>query len=91
MKHIDSYGNFRLATNSFNGFLPFVPLDDISATTVDSCHVHSPSPLVTSDQVHGVGSSKSEMETDAADSNWRPMWLLSNWRWMRLLLNWIQT
>jgi hypothetical protein len=35
-----------------------------SATAVDSCHVHSSSPLATSDQVQGVGYSESEVETD---------------------------
>jgi hypothetical protein len=35
-----------------------------SATVVDSCHVHSSSPLATSDQVQGVGYSESEVETN---------------------------
>jgi hypothetical protein len=38
-----------------------------SAAAADSCHIHSSSPLVVSDQVRGVGYSKSEVETDVAD------------------------
>jgi hypothetical protein len=37
------------------------------AVATDSCHVHSSSPLTTTDQMHGVGYSESEMETDATD------------------------
>jgi hypothetical protein len=37
-----------------------------SAATGDSCHVHSSLPLTASDQVQGVGNSKSEVETDVA-------------------------
>jgi hypothetical protein len=33
---------------------------------IDSCHVHSSSPLATSDQVQGMGYSESEVETDMA-------------------------
>jgi hypothetical protein len=33
---------------------------------VDSCHVHSLSPLAASDQVQGAGYSESEVETDMA-------------------------
>jgi hypothetical protein len=36
------------------------------AAAGDSCHVHSSSPLPVSDQVQGVGYTKSEVETDAA-------------------------
>jgi hypothetical protein len=32
----------------------------------DSCHIHSSSPLPLSDQVHGLGYTKSEVETDKA-------------------------
>jgi hypothetical protein len=32
----------------------------------DSCHIHSSSPLPTSDQVQGAGYSKSKVETDMA-------------------------
>jgi hypothetical protein len=37
-----------------------------SATMGDSCHVHSLSSLPASDQVHGMGYSESEVETDVA-------------------------
>jgi hypothetical protein len=37
-----------------------------SAVAGDSCHVYSLSPLPMSSQVHGVGYSKSEVETDMA-------------------------
>jgi hypothetical protein len=33
---------------------------------VDSCHIHSSSPLAMSDQVQGAGYSESEVEIDAA-------------------------
>jgi hypothetical protein len=39
-----------------------------SASTVDSCHVHSSSPLAVSDQLQGVGYSESEVETDDAST-----------------------
>ena len=38
-----------------------------SDAAIDSCHVHSSSPLTTADQMHGMGYSKSEMLTDMAD------------------------
>jgi hypothetical protein len=41
---------------------PLLPWTTSSATTVDSCHIHSSSPLSTSDQVQGY--SKSNVETD---------------------------
>jgi hypothetical protein len=37
-----------------------------SAAAGDSCHVHSSLPLPTSDQVHGMGYSESEVETGVA-------------------------
>jgi hypothetical protein len=37
------------------------------AVAADSCHVHSSSPLTTADQMHGMGYSESEMETDTTD------------------------
>jgi hypothetical protein len=37
-----------------------------SAAVVDSCHVHSLSPLAAYDQVRGEGYSKSKVETDDA-------------------------
>jgi hypothetical protein len=36
------------------------------AAVSDSCHVHFSSPLPVSDQVHGLGYSESEVETNAA-------------------------
>jgi hypothetical protein len=38
-----------------------------SADVIDSCHVHSSSPLAVADQVLGAGYSESEVETDTAD------------------------
>jgi hypothetical protein len=38
-----------------------------SDAAIDSCHVHSSSPLVVADQVQGVGYSESEVEIDATD------------------------
>jgi hypothetical protein len=37
-----------------------------STAMTDSCHVHSLSPLSTSDQVQGTGYSEFEVETDAS-------------------------
>jgi hypothetical protein len=45
---------------------PLLPWTTSSTAAIDSCHVHSSSPLATSDQVQGVGYSESEVETDAA-------------------------
>jgi hypothetical protein len=38
-----------------------------SDAAIDSCHVHSSSPLAVADQVQGAGYSESEVEIDAAD------------------------
>jgi hypothetical protein len=46
---------------------PLFPGMTSSAVTADSCHVHSSSPLATSDQVQGAGYSESEMETNMVD------------------------
>jgi hypothetical protein len=46
---------------------PLFPWTTSSAAAVDSCHIHSSSPLAISDQVQGVGYSESEVETDATD------------------------
>jgi hypothetical protein len=46
---------------------PLLPWMTFSAAAVDSCHVHSSSPLNASDQVQGAGYSKFEVEIDAAD------------------------
>jgi hypothetical protein len=43
-----------------------LPWRTSSAAAGDSCHVHSLSPLPTSDQVHGAGYSESRVETDTA-------------------------
>jgi hypothetical protein len=46
---------------------PLFPWTTSSATTADSCHVHSSSPLAASDHVQGAGYSKSKVEIDAAN------------------------
>jgi hypothetical protein len=46
---------------------PLFPWTTSSAAVADSCHIHSLSPLATSDQVQGVGYSESEVETDATN------------------------
>jgi hypothetical protein len=45
---------------------PLLPWTISSAAAVDSCHVHSSSPLATSDHVQGAGYSEFEVETDVA-------------------------
>jgi hypothetical protein len=46
---------------------PLFPWTTFSVAAADSCHVHSSSPLATSDQVQGAGYSKSEVETNVDD------------------------
>jgi hypothetical protein len=48
-------------------FCPLFPWPTYSADAADSYHVHSSSPLTTSNQVHGARYSKYEVETDAVD------------------------
>jgi hypothetical protein len=43
---------------------PLFPWTTSSTTVVDAYHVHSSSPLATSDHVQGAGFSESEVETD---------------------------
>jgi hypothetical protein len=44
---------------------PLLPWTTSSAAAVDSCHVHSSSPLTTSNQVQGARYFESEVETGA--------------------------